>query len=399
MSAEAVRDLIVHCVRTTYVALTSFYSESQVCGGVRHVGLARPAIWRTRDVARRTTALPISIQTALTPTLRERVLEMQHVQPATVGPDGLEHYGFEAVLPSSEGRNWSGLSAQLCTTTIRKGVRPWRTPPSDIRICVDIRGNDSLVTRRAPGVESRIISRRGTTWLSPPGLQEGTVEIADDMTGVLHIYLPLSHYSAGTFELGIGQAVGALSYEGHYEDPLLAEIGCAIASELQGETSAGSLLIEGLASSLAARLVQKCIRASSGQSIVAFSKGALDRRRLQRVLDYIETNLEGDLTLDQMASIACLSRYHFSRAFRQAVGQSPYRYVSTRRLDRAKALLMQGDRSLVDIALSLSFSSQANFTRAFRQATGQAPGQFRQVFGSHRAEPSLRRSLPVVARI
>jgi AraC family transcriptional regulator len=331
--------------------------------------------------------------------LQERVLEIQHNQLATVDRSGLGLHGFEGMLPSSAGRNWSGLSAQLCTTIMRKGVLPWRTPPSDIRICIDIHGNDSLVTRRAPGVESRIVSRRGTTWLSPPGLQDGSVEIAEDMTGVLHIYLPLNHYSAGTFDISIGQAVGSLSYERAYEDSLLAEIGCAIASELQVETSAGSLLIEGLASSLAARLVQKCIGTSSGQSIVSFARGALDRRRLQRVLDCIEANLEGDLTLDHMASIACLSRFHFARAFKEAVGQSPHRYVSTKRLDRAKALLMQGDRSLVDIALSLSFSSQANFTRAFKQATGQTPGQFRQISGSQRPEPSLRRALPVLARI
>ncbi|SPP96981.1 helix-turn-helix domain-containing protein [Bradyrhizobium vignae] len=89
-----------------------------------------------------------------------------------------------------------------------------------------------------------------------------------------------------------------------------------------------------------------------------------------RVLDYVEANLESELSLDQMASIACLSRYHFARAFKKAVGQSPHRYVSARRLDRAKALLMAGDRPLVEIALALGFSSQANFTRAFTQATG-----------------------------
>jgi AraC family transcriptional regulator len=64
-----------------------------------------------------------------------------------------------------------------------------------------------------------------------------------------------------------------------------------------------------------------------------------------------------------MASIACLSRYHFARAFKQAVGQSPHRYVSARRLERAKALLTRGDQPLVDIAFSLSFSSRANFAR------------------------------------
>jgi len=99
---------------------------------------------------------------------------------------------------------------------------------------------------------------------------------------------------------------------------------------------------------------------------------------LARVLDHIETILEGDLTIDRLASIACLSQFHFARAFKAAIGQSPHRYVSRKRLERAKALLTADDRSLVDIALTLNFSCQANFTRAFRQATGQTPGQYRR---------------------
>ena len=108
------------------------------------------------------------------------------------------------------------------------------------------------------------------------------------------------------------------------------------------------------------------------------AKGRLDRRRLFRVLDYIDRHLEGDLTLDNLASVACLSRFHFARAFKQAVGQSPRRYVVARRLERAKVLLIEGETPLVEIALALRFSSQANFTRAFRQSTGLAPGQYRR---------------------
>jgi AraC family transcriptional regulator len=67
-------------------------------------------------------------------------------------------------------------------------------------------------------------------------------------------------------------------------------------------------------------------------------------------------------------------------AFKAAIGQSPHQYVSAKRLDRAKALLIRGDEPLVDIALALKFSCQANFTRAFRQVTGQTPGQFRAEF-------------------
>jgi len=95
------------------------------------------------------------------------------------------------------------------------------------------------------------------------------------------------------------------------------------------------------------------------------------------VLDFIEANLEGDLTVSQLASVACLIQFHFARAFKAAVGQSPHRRVSAKRLVRAKELLFDADRALADIALALRFSCQANFTRAFRQATGQTPAQYR----------------------
>ncbi|WP_245323648.1 helix-turn-helix domain-containing protein [Bradyrhizobium shewense] len=331
-------------------------------------------------------------------------MEIRHEQQAAAGcNEPWPYYEFWGkhgpvnVLQTSTDRGWSGLSAQLCS--VNKAVIPWTTPQSDIRMCVDVRGNKSFIARRAPGIESRITVRRGTVWLSPPGLQDGSVDITQDMSGVLHVYLPISHFSPSNVDID-QSAIGALGYESAFEDPLLAEMGYAIASELETETSAGRLLIECLASSLAARLVQNCIASPARQSAFPGASGALDRRRLQRVLDYIETNLEGDLTLDLMASIACLSRYHFARAFKQAVGQSPHRYVSARRLDRAKALLMQGDRSLVDIALALSFSDQASFTRAFRQATGQAPGQYRRDFGSRRHDSSpadIGPALPMLA--
>jgi AraC family transcriptional regulator len=163
----------------------------------------------------------------------------------------------------------------------------------------------------------------------------------------------------------------------------------AMAAELPADIPADRLMVEALANSMAARLAQKHVSAPAVPSAASLTRGGLDRRRLFRVLDYIEANLEGDLSLDRTASIACLSRYHFARAFKQAVGRSPSRYVSARRLERAKALLIQDDRSLVDIALALNFSSQANFTRAFRQATGLAPGQFRQEHRSRQRDSLL----------
>jgi AraC family transcriptional regulator len=302
---------------------------------------------------------------------------------APTGPleTGSKKYGPAGLLRSSADRGWCGLSAELRNHS--KGTIAWTSSQSDVEICVDLHGNESLVTRRAAGIEDRRVASRGTIWLSPPGWHEGSLEIGGDLAGILHIYLPLSRFAPSSLGSDIDEpGISALRYERAFEDSLLAEIARAIASELQDQTSAGSLLVEALAGGLAARLVQKHFSASADQSFSGPTKEGLDQRRLLRVLDYVEANLEGDLSVGRMAATACLSRYHFARSFKQAVGQSPHRYVSAKRLEHAKALLVHSDRSLVDIALALSFSCQANFTRAFRQVTGQTPGEFRHKRGS-----------------
>ena len=264
-----------------------------------------------------------------------------------------------------------------------------------------MRGNRSLVTRRASRILDSAVAVRDTVWLTPPNWHEGSIDMADDLPEIMHIYLPADQFTPAKLGFDIDDtAIGALRYDRAFQDPLLGEIARAIASELLAETSVGRPLVESLASSMAARLVQTHAGAPISQPASSPAKGGLDRRRLVRVLDYIEANLEGDLTLDAMASIACLSRYYFSRAFKQAVGHAPHRYVSAKRLEHAKALLSRDDRPLVDIALALGFSDQANFTRAFRQATGHAPGEYRRELGSRQRDSILadvRQAFPIMA--
>jgi AraC family transcriptional regulator len=290
---------------------------------------------------------------------------------------GVEKYATVGLLVSSADRGWSGLSAEL--RSLSDGVIAWKNTQPDIEICVVICGNGSVITRQGGGIVDRTVAERGTIWLSPVGLQEDfIIDISDRVPEILHIYLPSSHFSPDSLGLDLDKSViASLRYESGFQDPLLAEISYAIGSELQTPTSAGRLLVETLASSLAARLVQNHV-SSPAQVFPRITREGLDRRRLSRVLDYIEANLEGDLTIDHLASIACLSRFHFARAFKAGIGQAPHQYVSAKRLERAKGLLMRGDQSLVDIALALNFSCQANFTRAFRQVTGQSPGQYRR---------------------
>jgi AraC family transcriptional regulator len=290
---------------------------------------------------------------------------------------GVEKYGPDGLLVSSADRGWAALSAELWSHG--DGVIAWKSTQRDTEICVDIYGNGSVITRRGGGIFDRTVAERGTAWLSPGGLAGDYIDISDPLPQVLHVYLPPNLFSSTSLGIDLNESViASLRYESSFQDPLLAEIAYAIASELESPTSSGRLLAETLACSLAARLVQNHVSSPPAQALP--TQEGLDRRRLSRVLDYIEANLEGDLSVDHLASIACLSRFHFARAFKAAVGRPPHSYVSARRLEHAKKLLIRGNESLVDIALMLDFSCQANFTRSFRQMTGQTPGQYRRRF-------------------
>jgi AraC family transcriptional regulator len=221
--------------------------------------------------------------------------------------------------------------------------------------------------------------------LKPPGPKEVLVDITAPPPQMLHIYLPARHFSAESLVIDVGySAPGSLRYQRSFQDTLLAEIAFAIVSEMRTQTAGGKLLAETLAVSLAARLVHSHSGLSPDKDLEQLSHRGLDRRRLTRVREYIDANLEGgNLTIARLAKVASLSQFHFARAFKAAVGKSPHQYVSGHRLERAKVLLRRGDQSLLDIAVALNFSSQANFTRAFRKGTGMTPGQYGRSFARH----------------
>ena len=106
---------------------------------------------------------------------------------------------------------------------------------------------------------------------------------------------------------------------------------------------------------------------------------SLDPRKLQRVLDFIEAHLGDAVSLDDLASEARLSPFHFSRLFRETMGFSPHRYLIERRIRAAQALLASRHASIAEIALDTGFGSQANFSRSFRKVTGVTPRQYQDL--------------------
>lgn len=99
--------------------------------------------------------------------------------------------------------------------------------------------------------------------------------------------------------------------------------------------------------------------------------------RIGRVVVFIEEHLEEPLSLDRMADEANLSKYYFSRLFRDEVGQTPWAYVREARLKKAKTLLEQGIAP-VTAAVESGFFDQSHFTKALKDAEGKTPGQYQK---------------------
>lgn len=108
-------------------------------------------------------------------------------------------------------------------------------------------------------------------------------------------------------------------------------------------------------------------------------RGGLSPSVRRRAVDYIETHLDQALTLDQLASEAGLSTFHFAKMFRISFGMPPHRYLAERRVERARNLLRSGGMALAQMALACGYASQSHFTKAFRSATGITPGEWRNL--------------------
>jgi AraC family transcriptional regulator len=108
------------------------------------------------------------------------------------------------------------------------------------------------------------------------------------------------------------------------------------------------------------------------------ARGGLANWQRKAVCDYIEENLNQDISLAELAAIARLSPYHFCRAFKEAVGEPPHRYQTSRRIARAKALLADPPLSIADVAVTVGYGSPSRFSALFRKITGHSPRAYRR---------------------
>lgn len=187
----------------------------------------------------------------------------------------------------------------------------------------------------------------------------------------LHAYFKPGFVEQVALEL-YGSVVSELQDRSHVRDPSMERLLRQIISVHWD--SSDPLLMDDLALRLAKETLNSF---SAAAGPIAPSAFALSPARQRRVLEFVEASLGAPLSVADLAGVADMSLSHFAHAFREEFGISPYNYVLSRRVERAKRLLTRSDVPIAVIARTSGFSSQAHLTDIFRRSTGLTPARWR----------------------
>lgn len=194
---------------------------------------------------------------------------------------------------------------------------------------------------------------------------------------ILQVYLRQSTFEAAVAELySCDPSTAEIVPRFALMDPLLEQLAIAITQALRDGTAGDGLYVDTIAQMIAVHLARNHSTRSKPAKVV--TARPIPGWRMRRLIEYIEENLDGDLSLEKMGREVEISPLYLARAFKTAVGQSPHQYVLSRRIERAKELLRNSDMPIVDVALAAGFSSQSHLSHWFLRHMGVSPAVYRR---------------------
>jgi AraC family transcriptional regulator len=270
---------------------------------------------------------------------------------------------------TSSGRSWEGVHINEFDEI---HIEDLRSPPRDhvkIGLCV---GTSPSIRREACGKTFTSPSRIGEFSILPAGRKSRWHGVAP---AHLDIRLDPGKMDEIAAEL---RRTGERRFEfadvPHMRDPVVEHIGAIFRAELnRASHPAQDLLIDSMAVALCAHLLRSY---TNVVGIEERSTATVDVAAVGRAIAYIEDNPDRAISLRELAAAAGLSRFHFSRLFKRHLGLSPAKYVECARIEQAKALIVNAEMSLANIAHAVGFADQSHFSRRFRVHAGRTPAAF-----------------------
>lgn len=145
---------------------------------------------------------------------------------------------------------------------------------------------------------------------------------------------------------------------------------------LTDTTPADSMYLESL---FLIAVLELCVIQKEKLVAMAQPPGRLSRSHEHKIADYVQANLGKDISLNDLAQITGLSRFHFLRAFKRTTEETPYQYLLRLRVERAQTLLRESKLSVSQIAGAVGFKDSTQFIRTFRKKVGATPGAYREL--------------------
>lgn len=172
-----------------------------------------------------------------------------------------------------------------------------------------------------------------------------------------------------------GPRVRGLACVTGVKDEVLANLAWALTPALARPAEASLLFVDQMSVAMGTYLVEKYGGASAME---ARTNRILSHSQEARAKDMLRSKIDGSISIAEIADACNLSRSYFIHAFRETTGQTPHQWLITQRLERARALLTDFERSLADVACACGFADQSHFTRVFTRCVGTPPGNWRR---------------------
>jgi AraC family transcriptional regulator len=168
-----------------------------------------------------------------------------------------------------------------------------------------------------------------------------------------------------------------LAHQAGFQDPVLMQLGLALDREIETPSPISSLYVQSAAYMAAIHL----LRYYTIEPInIKETQQTLNWRQIKKITDYIHEHLAESIQLEDLSQQVGFSPYHFTRLFRQSVGESPHQFVLRQRVEHAQHLLRYTDLPLAQIALVCGFAHQSHMTQVFKRSVKLTPAAFRQSF-------------------
>jgi AraC family transcriptional regulator len=296
--------------------------------------------------------------------------------PETTSAEGLEHYVGGKYLLTCRGKAWQEIRASIFALPSSMGTL--NVPSVSEPVLIWITSGGAEIQERennGPWITSRVKKRPFFLTMAGSPYDCRWKTLTSEPFEFMLVLVELPFLQRALKEVFGADAINAqLQDVSGFTDVALSSLVEQLHSELM-RRKASLLFMQGIAPAIAIYLARNyavTVKKSHSRS------PSIPGYKLQRIADWMTQHVVENFDLARLAALVGLSKYHFHRLFKSAMGVSPLHYHTNLRMELARRLLRETKKSIVAVALEIGYSNPSYFAQLFRRQTGLSPSDYRR---------------------